>query len=677
MAARSTVPKRQRSLTAEDLFNLRVPTSVTLSPDEQLAAYSVEWIDKNENTYFTNLHLLDLRTGTSRQFTHGNHVDGQAVWSPDGATIAFVSTRDKKTGIYLMPVSGGAERKLIEIDGSIERMTWSPSGGHLVFSLRYNDSHFEKDEKKKGKPPVFRHITRLWYRLDGLGFLPQDKFQVHTFDLETAELRKLTSGTRDNLSPSVSPDGKWICYVSNREKEPDLEGLRDTLFLIPFAGGKEKKLKAPEGPKALPTFSPNGKSIAYIGHDNPEDDWGSTVTHIWRLSVSGKPAPKDLLAGWDRSAYDQSLSDTSDVHGPSEFRWSGDGKRILFVGSDTGTTNLFYVSANGGKPTRFFRGDCHIKGFSVNGRTRTAAMIYADLDNPGEIVVASTQYGAEKKARKLTDLNGFLRRDIKLGKSREVWFKSFDSTDVQGWLVTPPDFSPNKKYPAILEIHGGPRTQYAFTFMHEMQLLAARGYVVLYTNPRGGSGRGETWARAISGGWGGLDYADCDAATDYMVKLKYVDANRLGVTGGSYGGYMTNWIIGQNNRFKAAVTQRSVVDLRSFVGSSDFGFSLMREFDGWPWDNEDNYKKCSPLTYFKNVKTPVLIIHSEQDLRCAIEQAEQMFVMLKVLGKTVEMVRFPEEPHGLSRHGRPDRRLARLEWILKWFDRYLLKRSRR
>jgi dipeptidyl aminopeptidase/acylaminoacyl peptidase len=244
---------------------------------------------------------------------------------------------------------------------------------------------------------------------------------------------------------------------------------------------------------------------------------------------------------------------------------------------------------------------------------------------------------------------------------------------VQGWLVLPPNFNPNRKYPSILEIHGGPRVQYGFTFFHEMQYLAGKGYVVFYTNPRGGAGRGETWAASISGGWGELDYKDCMAAADWMEKQLFINKRKMGVTGGSYGGYMTNWMIGHSDRFAAAITQRSVVDLKSFFGSSDIGYDLHREFAGYPWSNAENYEKCSPITYFQNIRTPVLIIHSEQDLRCGIEQAEQMFAMLKMLGKKVEFVRFPEEPHGLSRHGRPDRRIARLEWINKWFARYLKK----
>ena len=332
---------------------------------------------------------------------------------------------------------------------------------------------------------------------------------------------------------------------------------------------------------------------------------------------------------------------------------------------------MYYVPARGGKPTRVFGGKCHVKDYSLAGKTRTAAIVYSDLENPGEVVTAPAVYEGDKRAIRHTTLNPFLRTTVRLGKTRDLMFKGYDGTEIQGWLVQPPDFKKSKKYPAILEIHGGPRVQYGYTFFHEMQLLAAKGYVVLYTNPRGGQGRGETWADAISGGWGGLDYQDCMAAADYLERLPYVNGRKIGVTGGSYGGWMTNWIIGHTDRFRAAVTQRSVVNLISMYGSSDIGWSLEREFDGTPWNNEGNFEKCSPITYFTNVKTPVLIIHSENDLRCPIEQGEQMFVMLKRLHKTVEMVRFPEEPHGLSRHGRPDRRIARLGWIIKWFDRFL------
>jgi len=411
--------------------------------------------------------------------------------------------------------------------------------------------------------------------------------------------------------------------------------------------------------------------VAYLGHDKPRDGWEITNQHIWKVGLDGKPKAVDLMPKFDRMAYDQNITDSGIPANASPLQWSGDGKRIFFLASDTGATNLFTVPRGGGHPTRIYKGKCHVKGFSVNGRTNRVVLIHADLDNPGEIVVCPTQYDGEMRSVRCSDLNKFLHLERTLGHTREVMIKSFDDTEVQGWLVTPPDFKPNRKYPAILEIHGGPRVQYGHTFFHEMQYLAAKGYVVLYTNPRGGAGRGETWAEAIHGGWGDLDHKDLMAAADFLEKQPCVNPKKIGVTGGSYGGYMTNWIIGHTDRFAAAVTQRSVVNLKTFVGTSDTGWMLAREFKGYPWTNEESYEKCSPITYLKDVRTPVLIIHSESDLRCSIEQAEQMFVMLKVLKRKVEMVRFPGEPHSLSRHGRPDRRIARLEWIDKWFRKYL------
>ncbi|UCE23852.1 MAG: S9 family peptidase [Candidatus Zixiibacteriota bacterium] len=660
-----------RPIKAEDLFKLRIPTSVSISPDETKIAYSVERMDRDKNKYFSNIFICDLTTGESHQFTYGDHGDRQPVWSANGEQLAFISTRDKKTGIYLIASTGGAEKKLMEVEGSIGNLNWTPDHRYLVFCLRYNDSHFIKDEKQKKKPPVYRHITRLWYRLDAEGYLPKDRYHIYKFEIQTGKLTKLTRSQRDHVDAAVSPDGRWVAYVSNRSKDPDIELLREDLFVCSLKDGKERRIPTPAGPLAAPVFSPDSKTIAYVGHDNPDDDWGGTNSHIWKVGVNGRPRARNLMPKYDRSAYDQSICDTSDAHGAAAIFWSADSKRIYFVSSDTGNTNILYLPSSGGKPTRVFSGKCHVKGFSLNGKGKTVALIHADINNPGEIMACPSSYGGEKRARKLTTLNSFLKTEVRLGITRDLMFKSFDGTELQGWLVYPPNFSPNRKYRSILQIHGGPRVQYAHTFFHEMQYLAARNYVVFYTNPRGGSGRGETWARAISGGWGELDYMDCMAAADYLEKQKFINRKKMGVTGGSYGGYMTNWIIGHTNRFKAAVTQRSVVELKSFYGTSDIGWSLSREFDGHPWKNPDNYEKCSPLTYFKNIKTPVLIIHSENDMRCNVEQAEQMFAMLKVMKKTVEMVRFPEEPHGLSRHGRPDRRVARLEWIARWFDKYL------
>lgn len=662
---------KKRFVEAEDVCRLRVITSASIAPNEKKIAYTVETVSADKRKYFTNIFMADVASGKSVQFTFGEVADRNIVWSPDGTKVAFVSTRDKKTAIYIMPSSGGAERKLYEAEGAFANLCWTPDGQELVFAFRYNDSHLIKDEKKKKEEPVYRHITRLFYRLDASGFLPQDRFHIWKIGVEGGKARQLTKGRYDELYPSVSPDGKMIVFVSNRQKDPDLESMRDDLFVMEINGGKTKMVPTPAGPIGVPVFSPDSKKIAYIGHSNPDDEWGVTNFHLWAVGVGGRPAARDLIPKFDRQAFDQTIGDLGEGFDWGVPHWSPDGKRIYFAASDNGSTHIFYAPARGGLPTRVTKKAGHVKSYRLAGKSKLVAAVISTLSTPGELQVFPAVYGGDDRAEILTSVNKELFAGIAFPKIKALNFKAYDGTSLEGWLVTPPSMNKTRKYPAILQIHGGPRAQYGFTFYHEMLYLASKGYVVFYTNPRGGGGQGETFAGSITADWGGIDYLDCMAAADYLEKLPYVNKNRLGVTGGSYGGYMTNWLVGHTDRFRAAVTQRSVVDLKSFVGSSDFGFDLGREFAGLPWTNPETYEKCSPLTYAKNIKTPLLIIHSEQDLRCGIEQAEQLFATLKLMKKTVEFVRFPEEPHGLSRHGRPDRRVARLNWILKWFDRYL------
>ncbi len=663
---------RRSPLTANDLLRLRVATGVALSPDEDRIAYVIERMDQEEKRkYYSNIEVYDIDLGRSITYTHGDHSDATPTWSHDSGLLAFVSNRNKKTGIYIIPADGGSERRLIELDASIASLQFTPDDRELVFAMRYNDSHAEADEKKKKDAPLYRHIDRLFYRLDGSGFNPKDRFDIYAVDIDSGQLRQVTRSSRDNHSPHVSPDGKLVVYVSNRAQNEDVNQSHDDLFVTPLAGGKERKLATPLGPKTSPRFSPNGKSVAWIGHDNTDDGWGITNHHVWTVGLNGRPKATDLMPGFDRWAVDLTIGDLSDVHDSATLFWSDDGKRIYFLASDTGNTNAYYVPSKGGKPTRVFRGDVHIQAMAMNGATKRIAYALSDLNTPSKVAYAPAKYEGEKSAQAIGDFNPWVKSEKVLGKTKEVMFESFDGTQVQGFVITPPGFKKTRKYPAVLMIHGGPRVQYGYSFFHEFQYLAAMGYVVFYTNPRGGQGRGETWAAAIHGGWGELDYKDCMAAADWMEKQPYINSKKIGVAGGSYGGFMTNWIVGHTHRFAAAITMRCVYDLDTFVGTSDIGWELRREFDGLPWTNPENYAKCSPKTYVGNIKTPLMIFHSENDLRCAIEQSEQLFVRLKLDGKKVEMVRFPEESHGLSRHGRPDRRIARLEWIDRWFAKFL------
>jgi dipeptidyl aminopeptidase/acylaminoacyl peptidase len=307
--------------------------------------------------------------------------------------------------------------------------------------------------------------------------------------------------------------------------------------------------------------------------------------------------------------------------------------------------------------------------FSFDREQSKLAFFHANMTDLGQVRVRSMETG---RSRQLTDVNERLLGARELAEVEEVWTTGAAGNDLQGWILKPPGFDESKRYPSILQIHGGPRVQFGNYFVHEFHYLAAHGYVVHFCNPRGGQGYGVEHSKAIWNDWGAADYDDLMAWVDFIQHKPYIDPDRMGVTGGSYGGYMTNWIIGHTDRFRAAVTQRTISNLISNWGSSDFNWVYEMEFgDQPPWENMENYWRQSPLKYIGNAKTPTLVIHSEQDQRCAIEQGEQIFVALKRLGVETEMVRFPDEPHGLSRGGRTDRRIVRLEHILRWFDRYL------
>lgn len=658
--------KSKRNITAEDLLKLRFVDGIALSPDETEIAISVRVVAENKKKYYSHLWMVNVDGTNLRQFTHGEVNDSVPTFSPDGKLMAFTSKRGEKKGIYLMPRNGGESKLLVEEDGGFSNLTFSPDGKSLLCVFRKNDE-VPKDENGKKEAPVFRHITRLFYKLDNAGFMPKDEGQVYIYDVETGEGRQLTFGTRGKTNPVWSPDGRYVAYLTNIQRNPDLHSDLIDLFVIPAKGGKARLIKTPKGPMMMPSFSPDGKHIAYLGHDDPDDAWGVTNIHVWKVPVRGGKAV-DLTPTLDRMCIDLTIADMVEVHDAGLLKWSADGKHLYFMVSDAGTVHVYRMTASGRNREVVVGGKRQVMGVSLNGKTNTLAMIVTDMTTPAEVYSAS---GAGGRLKQATKFNDWLKKEVNLSKPEELIFKSTKNYPVHGWIMKPPGFNARRRYPSILEIHGGPRGQYGFSFFHEMQFLAAQGYVVYFSNPRGGQGYGEKHAEPIVKGWGTADYDDCMAVADHMAALPYIDTKKMGVTGGSYGGYMTNWIVGHTNRFRAAVTQRSVVNLESMYGSSDIGFAIPREVGGNPFDNLEAYRKMSPLTYVKKIKTPLLIIHSEQDLRCPMEQAEQLFISLKMMGRTTEFVRFPQEPHGLSRCGRPDRRLARLDWLQKWFDRYL------
>ncbi len=664
--------KNKRVITAEDLYRFELLSAPRISPDGKYAVYAQQRVDeKNENKH-SNLWIASTDGSGAHQFTFGDQKDLHPRWSPDGSMIAFISNRENEElfQIHLIPFDGGEARTLTALRGEIEALEWSPDGSQFVIQFRAKDGNAiagDEDERKKKLGTVERHYTRAFYKFDGYGFLPIDRWHIWTVNAKSGEAAQLTSSKIfDDIEPAWSADGKSIAFASNRNPDPDLSSGDTDLFVIASFGGEERQI-ATISEVRLPSFSPDGKSIAYLGMRDHTQWWQNT--DVWVTSVDGTTSARNLSVDLDASIGNFSINDLNfggAVLTPPA--WSADGNTLYFQVSKHGSGTLMSVDLFSGELRQVIGDKGVVGGFSIDRSTKKLAYFFGRMDDPGQIFMHLLD---DNKSRQITNANTWLER-INLGLLEEVWFKGSDGNNLQGWILKPPDFDSSNDYPSILEIHGGPLAMYAEFFMHEFYYLAAQGYVVYFSNPRGGQGYGETHAKAIWRDWGNVDYADLMCWADYLVEQPYIDSERMGVTGGSYGGYMSLWIIGHTNRFKATVPQRVVSNFVSMWGSSDLNWIFQQVLDNKPpWEDLERYWKHSPISYIGNVSTPTLLIHSEHDHRCPIEQGEQVFVALKSLGVETEMVRYPEEPHGLSRTGRTDRRVSRLNHILRWMDKYL------
>jgi dipeptidyl aminopeptidase/acylaminoacyl peptidase len=667
----------KRRITADDLYELKVLADVRISPSGNQVVYSLQRVDRKSEKKYANLWLAPIAESSPQQFTWGDQSDTQPRWSPDGSRIAFLSNRldaEKPARLFTIPVDGGEARPLTELPGRIGSFAWSPDGKRLVCTVKKTDPEEldrQKDEQKKKLGVVARHYDRVFYKLDGVGYLPKERWHLWVVDAASGKARQLTDHVIfDEDQPAWSPDGRWIAFISNRHEKPDLTHNADDVYIIPARGGDMRCLDTPPGSKGLPSFSPDGKWIAYIGSENQNASYKNRLVYV--VPVDGSFPARSLTEAYDLHVDASVINDlgSTEMMPPT---WSMDNQSIFFQVMQHGSSFVYRVDLEGKNLEQVLPAQGSQPGalgsFTFSDDQTKAAYFYGRMDDTAQVFMRDFLEG---KSWQLTRHNRDLLDQIDLGEIEEVWFKGADGDDLQGWILKPPAFDPAKKYPSILEIHGGPMTQYGHFFMHEFYFLAAHDYVVYFSNPRGGRGYGEAHTKAIWGEWGGADYADLIAWNDYIQTLPYIDDARMGVTGGSYGGYMTVWIIGHTPRFKAAVTQRCVSNLISFWGSTDFNWIWQEVFGGKPpFENMEKFWQHSPIKYIGNATTPTLVIHSENDLRCPIEQGEQVFVALQRLGVVSEMVRFPEESHGLSRGGRTDRRITRLGHILRWFDTYL------
>ncbi|CAN5290465.1 S9 family peptidase [soil metagenome] len=657
-----------RKITAEDIHQFRLVADPQVSPHGQKVAYSVTTIEKEKNDYRSSIFVSAIDGSHQRRLTTADAKDSRPAWSPDGSQLAFLSNRSEKPQIWIIRADGGEAWKASDLDEGVNSFEWSPDGSSFVAVSKSIEKHeMEKDESTEEEKSDVKHITRIRYKADGEGFLDFKPKHLWIIPVGDGKPRQLTHADISDGDPVWSPSGREIAFVTNRSEGREWNSVSE-IWVVPASGGDERPvISGDTAAFGSPSWSPDGSKIAVVGHWEAQAGGGPNQ-NIWTVPAGGGEAT-NLTADYDRSMSDFAMSD---IYTGSATRpiWTPDGEYVMLTVSDTGSTQIYSIPSSGGEPHKITSGDQRVSAFSLGSDGKTVAFIAGTVTDPGNIYV-STEGG--NNPTKITALNDEFLNGIALSEPEEFWVASqSDGQQIQCWVMKPVGFQPGVKYPMILEIHGGPHGMYSNSFMHEFQLMAARGYVVVYTNPRGSQGYGEAFTRYTHMAWGEKDMPDIMAAVDHVLEQGYVDESRVGITGGSYGGFMTLWMIGHSDRFKAAVTQRCVSNLYSFFGTSDIGWGFGGyNFGGTPWENRETFMKYSPITYVKEMTTPLLIVHSEQDFRCPIEQGEQVFISLKKLGREVEFVRFPDENHNLSRSGQPKHRIERLEYIIGWFDRYM------
>jgi dipeptidyl aminopeptidase/acylaminoacyl peptidase len=701
LALASTHAQTKRPITETDLFRFTWIADPQMAPDGSQIAFVRVTIDEKENRYDTSLFVVPSDGSSApRRLTAGIR-DTSPRWSPDGKRLAFVRSVEKdgkpQPGqIYVLHMDGGEARPLTDLPKGASSPAWSPDGKTIAF-----DSTTVPEDLKQLEPPKpaadavqrvpaahksdVKVITRAVYRANGNpGWLDADR-HTHIWTVgvpdvltETPKPSAITAGDFDERGIEWAPDGSKIYFTSNRTPEPYYEPSDSDLYSVPAAGGEMTKVASIDGTIGDVAVSPDGRRIAFVGtlHGNPVRSYSQP--DLWVIDAAAGSTPRNLTASYDFDVNGGIGGDQAAPRGdhPKPVLWSKDGTSLIVATAEHGSSNLRRVAVATGQVTPVTDGQQAVMEYTATPDASRIAVVFSTQTNIGDLFMVDADRGPQEAApapRQITRVNEDLFENIAQSEPEEIWYTSFDGKKIQGWILKPTDFDASKKYPMILEIHGGPHSAYGNVYTHEFQWMAAKGYVVLFVNPRGSTSYGQDFGNIIQFHYPGDDFKDLMAGVDEVVKRGYVDPNRLGVTGGSGGGLLTDWTVTQTQRFKAAVAQRDIADWYGFWFTADFSQFEPSWFRKAPWEDPEDYHRRSPITYVGNVTTPLMLVLGDSDFRTPpADGGEMMFRALKYRHIPTVMVRFPRETHELSRSGEPWHRVERLQHIVGWMDQWLM-----
>ncbi len=647
LGAQAPVP-RPRPFTPDDVLRVRDVREPRISPEGDWVVYTVSSADTALDRNHQAIWMTSWDGSRTVRLTNSKQGESSPSWSPDGRWIAFLSSRDDEhTQLWLLDRRGGEGRKLTTLQSDVDDYVWAADGRRLAVVA-------EDPDTAKPKTPAPIVIDRFQFKQDESGYLGKQRRHLYVVDVETGKATLLTPGDYDELLPAWSPDGKSLAFVSKRRPDADRDNNWDVYVMDAVPGATPKQLTTFEGPdndpdyESRPAWSPDGRSIAYL-QGGPLKMIYYAVQKLAVVPAAGG-VPRIVTAALDRNAVSPA--------------WSADGSSLYFLLEDDRTVQLARVPAAGGAVERLVSGPRVVSAFAKGPAGKIAVLASTPLIPPEVFAVEGTTL------RPLSHQNDEWLSHVKLGTVEPISFKSKDGTPVNGLIVKPADFSPGKRYPTILRIHGGPVSQYQSEFDFQLQTLAGHGYVVVVSNPRGSSGRGESYSTAIYADWGNKDAQDVLAAVDYAVAQGIADPARLGVGGWSYGGILTNYVIAQDRRFKAAVSGAGISNILAGYGTDQY----VREYEaelGVPWKTVDTWVKLSfPFLHADRIVTPTLFLCGDKDFNVPLLNSEQMYQALRSTGVSTELVIYPGQHHGINK---PSYRKDRMERYLAWYDRFLMK----